>query len=192
MLLSVSHFRGERAKKLFAGRKSFCGASRIAGFGEGTPQQVSREGQNRRIADFGTVVETYSVTATDCPCSGFSVHRANGTRVLARCSLSFFHQYDAGEGLRCPLAAAFSSFRQRYKWKAASYPLNRDFFFSLSTTPCFEICQISGLQKFPLTHYYTRQRGKMAESQNGQQKSSKSFSRLTAFAGRRWRLIVSF
>ena len=32
----------------------------IAGFGEGTPQQVSREGQNRRIADFGTVVETCS------------------------------------------------------------------------------------------------------------------------------------
>jgi len=36
------------------------GASRKAGFGEGTPQQVSREGQNRRIADFGTVVESCS------------------------------------------------------------------------------------------------------------------------------------
>ena len=35
------------------------GASRKAGFGEATPQQVSREGQNRRIADFGTVVETW-------------------------------------------------------------------------------------------------------------------------------------
>ena len=43
------------------------GASRIAGFGEGTPQQVSREGQNRRIADFGTVVET-------CSRSRFSLH----------------------------------------------------------------------------------------------------------------------
>ena len=72
MLLSVSHFWGEREKKLFAGRKSFCGASRIAGFGEGTPQQVSREGQNRRIADFGTVVETCSVTAADCPSLVFS------------------------------------------------------------------------------------------------------------------------
>ena len=40
--------------------KGLSGASRIAGFGEGTPQQVSREGQNRRIADFGTVVETCS------------------------------------------------------------------------------------------------------------------------------------
>src|SRR5699024_1276196 len=85
MLLSVSHFRGEREKKLFAGPKSFCGASRIAGFGEGTPQQVSREGQNRRIADFGTVVETCSKTAADCPCPGFSVHRADGTALPARC-----------------------------------------------------------------------------------------------------------
>ena len=38
----------------------------IAGFGEGTPQQVSREGQNRRIADFGTVVETCSKKLPDC------------------------------------------------------------------------------------------------------------------------------
>jgi hypothetical protein len=45
-------------KKYFEGFLS--GVSRIAGFGEGTPQQVSREGQNRRIADFGTVVETCS------------------------------------------------------------------------------------------------------------------------------------
>lgn len=42
------------------------GASRKAGFGEGTPQQVSREGQNRRIADFGTVVETCSKKLPDC------------------------------------------------------------------------------------------------------------------------------
>ena len=90
MLLSVSHFRGEREKKLFAGRKSFCGASRIAGFGEGTPQQVSREGQNRRIADFGTVVETCSKTAADFPCPGFSVHRANGAGLSARCARPFF------------------------------------------------------------------------------------------------------
>ena len=46
-------------------RKEFAGIfqaalAAIAGFGEGTPQQVSREGQNCRIADFGTVVETCS------------------------------------------------------------------------------------------------------------------------------------
>ena len=35
-------------------------ASRKAGFGEVTLKQVSREGQNRRLADFGTVVETCS------------------------------------------------------------------------------------------------------------------------------------
>ena len=61
MLLSVSHFRGEREKNFSPDGNLFCGASRIAGFGEGTPQQVS-----------------------------------------------FFRQYDAGTGLCCPLAAAFS------------------------------------------------------------------------------------
>jgi len=43
------------------------GASRKAEFGEGTPQQVSREGQNRRIADFGTVAETCFVITVGCP-----------------------------------------------------------------------------------------------------------------------------
>ena len=42
----------------FAGFSS--GASRIAGFGEGTPQQDLPKGQNRRYADFGTVVESCS------------------------------------------------------------------------------------------------------------------------------------
>ena len=58
--------------------------------GEGTPQQVSHEGQNRRIADFGTVVETCSKTAADCPCSGFSVHKANRAGLSARCTRPFF------------------------------------------------------------------------------------------------------
>src|SRR5699024_2739900 len=48
------------------------GASRKAGFGEGTPQQVSREGQNRRIADFGTVVETCSLWLQSPACRGIS------------------------------------------------------------------------------------------------------------------------
>jgi len=45
-------------KKYFAGFSS--GASRMAGFGEGTPQQDLPQGQNRRYADFGTVVESCS------------------------------------------------------------------------------------------------------------------------------------
>ena len=88
----------------------------IAGFGEGTPQQVSREGQNRRIADFGTVVETCSVTAADLPLSGFPVHRTDRTGLAARCGRSFFlspkillkgYQLPAGRGFfkisLCPL-----------------------------------------------------------------------------------------
>ena len=42
------------------------GTSRIAGFGEGTPQQDLPKGQNRRYADFGTVVESCSVTSAYC------------------------------------------------------------------------------------------------------------------------------
>lgn len=53
MLLSVSHFRGESEKNLFSGRKYFCGASRKAGFGEGTPPclvfpYIERTGQSLR------------------------------------------------------------------------------------------------------------------------------------------------
>jgi len=48
----------EKSEKEFRGFSS--GASRIAGFGEGTPQQDLPQGQNRRYADFGTVVESCS------------------------------------------------------------------------------------------------------------------------------------
>ena len=40
------------------------GTSRIAGLGEGTPQQDLPKGQNRRYADFGTVVESCSKKVT--------------------------------------------------------------------------------------------------------------------------------
>ena len=52
------HHKKSKIAKRF--RKIFCGASRIAGFGEGTPQQDLPQGQNRRYADFGTVVESCS------------------------------------------------------------------------------------------------------------------------------------
>lgn len=43
------------------------GTSRIAGFGEGTPQQDLPKGQNRRYADFGTVVESCSDSSRSAP-----------------------------------------------------------------------------------------------------------------------------
>ena len=43
------------------------------------------------------------------PLSVFSVHRTDRTGLAARCGRPFsFRQYDAGTGLCCPLAAAFS------------------------------------------------------------------------------------
>ena len=41
------------------------------------------------------------------PLSGFSVHRTDRT-CGPLCAIFFFRQYDAGTGLCCPLAAAFS------------------------------------------------------------------------------------
>ena len=52
-------------KKYFEGFSS--GTSRIAGFGEGTPQQDLPKGQNRRYADFGTVVESCSDSSHSAP-----------------------------------------------------------------------------------------------------------------------------
>ena len=53
--------RGDRAcKALSAGEVAAAVRLRWAGFGEGTPQQDLPKGQNRRYADFGTVVESCS------------------------------------------------------------------------------------------------------------------------------------
>ena len=48
------------------------GTSRIAGFGEGTPQQDLPKGQNRRYADFGTVVESCSKKVAAFPVWAFA------------------------------------------------------------------------------------------------------------------------
>ena len=138
MLLSVSHFRGEREKKLFAGWKSFCGASRKAGFGEGTPQQVSREGQNRRIADFGTVVETCSKTAADCPC------------------LVFAYIERTGRGFR-PAVDGLFPFSLKIHFKGRQLPAERRFFkisFALVIRER-RFWQPAGQRIFPFTPYNT-------------------------------------
>ena len=64
-------------------RKEFAGIfqaalAAIAGFGEGTPQQDLPKGQNRRYADFGTVVESCSKKLPVCrslPTATFSGNR---------------------------------------------------------------------------------------------------------------------
>ena len=51
-------------KKYFEGFLS--GVSRMAGFGEGTPQQDSRRGKNEQKVNFGTSVESCSKKLPDC------------------------------------------------------------------------------------------------------------------------------
>ena len=50
----------------------------------------------------------------------------------------------------------------------------------------------TGTKNFPLTYYYNLNRAKWPETEAGNKKSSKSFSRLTAFAGRRWAAGIQF
>ena len=195
------------------------GASRIAGFGEGTPQQVSREGQNRRIADFGTVVETCSKYAADCPSPGFSVHRANGAGLSARCSLPFFfRQYYSAEGLCYPLAALFffsakDTFERPPATRWTGIFSN---FLSPSVIRATGILATGGAENFcfhslqrqqiwqnggniragkflPSFASYIPDRGqKWPGARTGNKKSSKSFSDLLLSLVRRWRLVFSF
>lgn len=61
-----------------------------------------------RSAKFGTVVESCSVTAADCPCLVFPYIERTGQGFRPAVCYLFFRQYDAGTGLCCPLAMAFS------------------------------------------------------------------------------------
>ena len=112
-LLAIS---GAKVRKNFSPVGNiFAAQAAIAGFGEGTPQQVSRERQNRRIADFGTVVETCSKFAADCPSPGFSVHRANGAGLSARCSQTFsFPLKIHFKGRQLPAGQGFSQIFFRF------------------------------------------------------------------------------
>jgi hypothetical protein len=166
------------------------GASRKAGFGEGTPQQVSREGQNRRIADFGTVVETCSKTAADCSCPGFSVHRANRAGLSARCARSFFLSPKIHlKGRQLPAVRGFFKFsfalviRETGFWQPAG---QRIFPFTPYNTSKGKNDGNSG------NFLFASKYGQISKMPNGQQKKQQIFFRLTAFAGRWWRLVFSF
>ena len=70
------------------------GTSRIAGFGEGTPQQDLPKGQNRRYADFGTVVESCSEKLPLSSAADFAAI------YKGRCGC--FRQYSDCGGVSCP------------------------------------------------------------------------------------------
>ena len=192
-LLAIS---GAKVRKNFSPVGNiFAAQAAIAGFGEGTPQQVSHEGQNRRIADFGTVVETCSVTAADCPC------------------LVFPYIERTAQGLR-PAVGGLFSFPLKIHFKGCQLPAGWGFFkisFAL-VIRATGFWQPAGQRIFPFTPYYGQkskmpnagaekflphlllqsEQGKMAGNGAGQQKKQQIFFRLTAFTGRRWRLIFGF
>ena len=78
------------------------------GLGVATPTRFPQD-KIERLAKFGTVVESCSKTAADCPCLVFPYIERTGQGLRpAVGGLFSFRQYDAGTGLCCPLAAAFS------------------------------------------------------------------------------------
>ena len=88
-------------------RKEFAGIfqaalAAIAGFGEGTPQQDLPKGQNRRYADFGTVVESCS---KKLPLS---------SAALVCGYTGLLHQYSDCGGVFCPLFTTTTVKRVRF------------------------------------------------------------------------------
>ena len=104
-----------------------CGASRIAGFGEGTPQQVSREGQNRRIADFGTGEKLLLSKLQTGPVRVFPYIERTGRGFQPAVRCLFLSPILLRRGLCFPLAALFFFSPKDTFEKAVSYPLDRDF-----------------------------------------------------------------
>ena len=90
------------------------GTSRIAGFGEGTPQQDLPKGQNRRYADFGTVVESCSK----------KLPLSSATLVCGYTGL--LHQYSDYSGVFCPPFTTTTVKRVRFGKRS------KNFLFSLS------------------------------------------------------------
>ena len=75
---------------------------RIAGFGEGTPQQDSRRGKNKRRANFGTSVESCS---KKLPLS---------SAALVCGYTGLLHQYSDCGGVFCPLFTTTTVKRVRF------------------------------------------------------------------------------
>ena len=140
------------------------------------------------------------------PLSGFSVHRTDRTGLAARCGRSFF--LSAKDTFQRPPATRWTgifqiSFALVIRATGFLQPAGREFFLSLPTTPAYpswtgkleffalfsttdknQKCQTPGQKNFPFTYYYNPNRAKWPGTEPGNKKSSKSFSRLTAFAGR--------
>lgn len=85
------------------------GTSRIAGLGEGTPQQDLPKGQNRRYADFGTVVESCS---KKLPLS---------SAALVCGYTGLLHQYSDCGGVFCPLFTTTTVKRGRFGKRSENF-----------------------------------------------------------------------
>ncbi|OJT80605.1 hypothetical protein BM533_03825 [Clostridioides difficile] len=103
------------------------------------------------------MVETCSKTAADCPCLVFPYIERTGQGLRpAVGGLFSFRQYDAGTGLCCPLAAAFS-LSAKDTFQRPQLPAGRGFFkisFAL-VIRATGFWQPAGQRIFPFTPHTT-------------------------------------
>ena len=179
-------------KKYFEGFLS--GASRISRvWGRHSPTRFP-QGQNERKANFGTAVESCSKTAADCPCPGFSVHRANRAGLSARCARPFFLSPKIHlKGRQLPAGRRFFKFsfalviRETGFWQPAGqriFPFtpyntskgkndgNSGNFLFASYYGQKSKMPNAGAEKFPSHLLLQSEQGKMAGNGAGQQKKA--------------------
>ena len=127
------------------------GASRIAGFGEGTPQQDLPQGQNRRYADFGTVVESCSTKLPTSSAVAFVVFPFHSQHHMKKrfCQLKGAFGENGCEKVLCfPLLPSTD--------RAAVFP--NTFFFFITTTVGkpglgkMDAKKVAGFQKISAAH----------------------------------------
>ena len=116
----------------------FSGASRISRvWGRHSPTRFP-QGQNERKANFGTAVESCSVTAADCPCRFFPYIERTG------------------QGFRLAMGGLFS-FPLKIHFKGRQLPAGRGF-FKISFASVIRVAgfwQPAGQRIFPFTPYTT-------------------------------------
>ena len=141
------------------------------------------------------MVESCSKTAADCPCRVFPyIERTEQGLRPAVGGLFSFRQYDAGTGLCCPLAAAFSlSAKDTFQRPPATRWTGIFQNFSLpSTTDKNQECQTPGQKITPslTTTIRTGQNGR--ERSRTTKKTANLFQTYCFHWPRRWRLVFSF
>ena len=160
------------------------------------------------------MVETCSVTAANCPCPGFSIHRANGARLLARCGRPFF--LSTKDTFQRPPATRWTRIFQNFfcfsnpgsrilatggaenfsfhslHHRVLKFAKQNGFFSLLLTTDKNPKCQTPGQKNSPFTYYYNPNRAKWPGTEPNNKKAANLFQTYCFRWPRRWAADILF